>query len=379
MAVFRRGIHTASERVYSFLDRKGRELVLTPDSTPAVMRWYLEVCEPNTPIRVCFEAPLVRYRHFTGGLKRHFTQIGYTFINEPEASDIALDEHALTILRATIRAVQYDLGIRVSLRVTDLGLHYRLLAAIGLDQPKARDVLHGLRVKNAQERVDWINAFLPDTSVRYDFLRLLQIKWMIPNGAPPDGLAPYLLLGLNTVDEFARAAIDGLDINVEVVFDDFHASEIQDGIAFQLRTVDTRAPIADGGCYRLYAQAFDSRIRNVKSIATSTELLVHAMRTLESIERSLAILVLHIDASLRFVSFVSEMLLAAGYPVIVRPIQGKQLKKALRAYGSNHIWMVLLGKNEEEEQVVSVKNLVDSKTHKVSLANLAAWFQRNMA
>ncbi|MCB9807202.1 ATP phosphoribosyltransferase regulatory subunit [Candidatus Peribacteria bacterium] len=79
------GEHTdvVSKELYEFKDKKGRDLVLKPESTAGVMRSYLENFqnEPQ-PVYLYYIEPHFRYDRPQKGRYRQFHQIGAEIIGE---------------------------------------------------------------------------------------------------------------------------------------------------------------------------------------------------------------------------------------------------------------------------------------------------------
>lgn len=95
-STFIRGARTAENKVYTLTSKTGKSLILSSDSTPSVFRKYVTSSNGEAQ-RVAFVAPLFRYRN---SHSRHFTQIGYSIINERKdegALDINLIQLAKTM------------------------------------------------------------------------------------------------------------------------------------------------------------------------------------------------------------------------------------------------------------------------------------------
>lgn len=372
---FDRGVHTTGHRTYQFTDRKGRELMLTADSTPAVMRWYLEQHVYPLPTRVFFEAPLSRYQHFSKGLRRHFTQLGYTLINEPDFTGSDVDEVTLTLLRVTTRTLEQDIGLHTEVHVADFALYRQCLRGMGLDDDTVRDVLHHLRAKSTSERAGWAVAALPDHPLRHNLLRIFEFAWSTsadkPLRIPPAAEA----LGVDRAMRFAHAAAEHSTVPVKVRQDDLHGSEIKGGISFRICTIDDGKAVADGGCYQLYGRAFDPRIRSVKSVATSLELLDRRMGPILSHNYVVDVLVLQLDSHPSFARTIETLLIRAGLTVIVRPIPAGKLSKALYMYRTSFKWAVVLGAIEEQSRIISVRHLESATKYALPLSEVASWLK----
>jgi len=77
------GTDVVSKEMYTFLDRKDRELVLKPESTAGIMRAYLEelLNEPQ-PVNLFYFEPHFRYERPQKGRYRQFHQLGAEVIGE---------------------------------------------------------------------------------------------------------------------------------------------------------------------------------------------------------------------------------------------------------------------------------------------------------
>lgn len=95
-STFIRGANTAKDKVYTLNSKSGKSLILSCDSTPSVFRNYV-VNNNGQPQRVAFISPLFRYRN---SHSRHFTQIGYSIINEKKQNDGELDIYLIQLAKA---------------------------------------------------------------------------------------------------------------------------------------------------------------------------------------------------------------------------------------------------------------------------------------
>lgn len=86
-----------TKELYEFLDKKGRELVMKPESTPGVMRAYLEymLAEPQ-PVYLYYIEPHFRYDRPQKGRYRQFHQVGAEIIGE---EDPILDAKMMYIMK----------------------------------------------------------------------------------------------------------------------------------------------------------------------------------------------------------------------------------------------------------------------------------------
>lgn len=95
-STFIRGANTARDKVYTLNSKSGKSLILSCDSTPSVFRNYIENNDGQAQ-RISFVAPLFRYRN---SHSRHFTQIGYSMINEKRTDDDNMDINLIQLAEA---------------------------------------------------------------------------------------------------------------------------------------------------------------------------------------------------------------------------------------------------------------------------------------
>jgi len=369
-STFQRGIHTTGEKVFTFQDRRGRRLMLPPDSTPAVMRWYLRNHENLVPARIIFDSPIFRYRQ--GG--RFNFLLGFALINEGEHIFNRIDEGSLSLARTMLKVIVQDLGVTSTLCVGDFGLIRRVLQMTGTSKTAATDILHALQPLSKEERRTWIATHLPSGQYREMFVSLLELRFVIE-----DTDLAHLCLDndelknlIVPVVQFARESVAGFPAACMVAFDDLHSSELQDGICFSLFTPDGRR-LCDGGCYRLFGAQFDSRIHSLKSVATSSRSLVRRQTTFSPSKRRPKVLVVSIDASTSFTCNIIERLISIDGAVTQQRLNGK-LKLVIRQAAKTFDYLIVLGKSEEDTGQVSVRNLQTGVAQEIAVDNLVNLF-----
>ncbi len=118
-------LHTSGEssdivnkELYDVIDKKGRELVLKPESTPGVMRAYLEnfLAEPQ-PVYLYYIEPHFRYDRPQKGRYRQFHQVGAEIIGE---QDPILDAKMIHIMASILDGI--GLGGKYKIKINSLGV-----------------------------------------------------------------------------------------------------------------------------------------------------------------------------------------------------------------------------------------------------------------
>ena len=118
--VFKRAVGETSDIVskemYSFTDRKGREMVLRPEGTAGVVRAIVEnkLYAQSLPLKLFYYGPMFRYERPQKGRQRQFTQFGVEML-----SDKSPYADAEVILLA--HSILESLGIQTKLVINSLG------------------------------------------------------------------------------------------------------------------------------------------------------------------------------------------------------------------------------------------------------------------
>ncbi len=119
--VFKRTLGDSSDVVnkemYSFPDRKGKELVLRPENTASIVRAFISNgLQQSLPARFFYNGPMFRYERPQAGRQRQFHQIGVEALgaNDPYA-DVDIIACACQVLK------ELGLAERVELQINTLG------------------------------------------------------------------------------------------------------------------------------------------------------------------------------------------------------------------------------------------------------------------
>ena len=107
-----------TKELYEFLDKKGRELVMKPESTPGVMRAYLEhMLDEPQPVYLYYIEPHFRYDRPQKGRYRQFHQVGAEIIGE---EDPILDAKVMYIMKNILDGL--GLAGSYTLKINSLGV-----------------------------------------------------------------------------------------------------------------------------------------------------------------------------------------------------------------------------------------------------------------
>jgi len=127
-----------SKELYEFKDKKGRDLVLKPESTAGVMRSYLEnFTQDPQPVYLYYIEPHFRYDRPQKGRFRQFHQLGSEIIGERDA---VLDAETIHMAVKILR--DCGLGEKFTLKINTLGNAKEREAYVGELQQYFRGKAH---------------------------------------------------------------------------------------------------------------------------------------------------------------------------------------------------------------------------------------------
>lgn len=351
---FLRGAQITGDKVFQWKDKSQRDLMLTPDSLPAVMRW--RCCRPDLPdgSGVFFQCPVARYRNQAN---RFFTQIGFCIFDPDIDSDPHGVEPLSLITGAFLKAVTGDLGIRTGITLGHPGLLRRILERIDVLGEASDAVLRELKLLDAAMRENWIRTNLPTGRHADLLIRVLGTKGSLPAIAEGLGLEPdeetrqavLAMLGLGSALQANPGAKVAIDLG------SLHSTELQAGISLELTSLDSGTRFADGGSYGFYAARFDARIRGLFSICTGVEALIR-LRSARNQQATASgkVLLLPTDCSREFARLAAEKLMDAGFSVTL--LRTHRPKAMLQAAANRFGAACVLGSRSEAAGIIEMKN-----------------------
>lgn len=363
------GTDIVEKEMYIFEDRDGEQLALRPEFTAGIMRAYIEngLWTMPTPLRVWTFGPLFRHERPQAGRYRQHTQFDIEVIGE---IDPAVDVEVISLAWYLFGSLGFS-GLRLYINSTGC--------------PRCRPLY-------VQSLVDYFRQFaenLPEDDqmrLQKNPLRLLDSKEEATQPLLED--APRITDHLceECADHFARLksyleAIDrpytvdyrivrGLDYYTKTVF------EIKaDGLGSQ----DT---ICGGGRYDGLIEELGGRPTPGIGFGSGVERYVLAMRHLgiePPPEPTPRVSVSYLGqtaklAGLRLVETLRKQQIGAMLTPGDRSLKS-QLKSAHRAETD---FAIILGEEEVNSGLFTVRNMEDSRQTKVDQAELVAWLQERL-
>lgn len=260
-ATFLYGNESASDWVYRFLDKSQRELILNPDSLPAVLRCYASNVESRASTRWCFSAPIFRYKHMK---LRYYHHIGATFINEhpsPYFGELIADMMVEYLLG------EFKCGFLMKLNSFDVWLD--LLATHGIEESDARELLRIMNHMSPEERVEYVGRDVGNLALRATLNDLAAIEPTSPNEEALERLQQIIPATsshmCHALWQFAQARQKAARLQVIIDVNDLHAGAFHSGIAFQIYSDTRPSRLGDGGSYHVVGHNIDPSVHSVYS------------------------------------------------------------------------------------------------------------------
>jgi histidyl-tRNA synthetase len=352
------------QHMYTFEDKGGRILCLRPEGTASVVRMFAsELRTRPRPVKVYYVSPMFRYEEPQKGRYREFWQLGVELIGvatpESDAEVIALAAECLN-----------KLGLKYTLRVSDIRVIRSILEDCGLTEPEQDEVIHLLD----KGGVDEVKKIVKD-KVFFDILGqkggvgVVDAVDRLAKGRVSeitDGLKKTLRLldaaGVEYIVDFSMAR--GLDYYTGMVFD-----VIVEGLGAQNQ-------VCGGGRYDNLVKLFGGPDTPAVGFAFGFDRIVDALR-LQGIgvqSPGVDVYVIAAGSEVREKAFTITLNLRRnlGGRVVLLGLAEKKLSKELeQASNLNARYAVIVGSRELSEDSVMVKDLSTGTQRKVRVGGLA--------
>ncbi len=344
------------EEIYAFEDKGGRNIALRPEFTASVMRMYHEgMRERPKPLKLYYFGSVFRYERPQAGRYREFWHFGTELIgpNTPEAD-------------AENIALAYDCVVgtglkEFKLRLSNLKILYTYLDEKGIPDPEKNDIFH-LIDKGDLEALS--NYSFGEELIELTESKLDELKGYLKNTEPVE----YLINVLNILELYGISSKD-YEIDLSTV----RGLDYYKGVVFEIDAAGLGAEkqICGGGDYKL-GSIFGTDV-SAKGFAFGFDRVVLALGDdLDStIDKGPRCYLIPIGAeSEEYTYTVLDSLrrngIVADIDLMDRGI-GKALSYADRG---KFDFALLIGEEEIEEEVVSVKDMKSGQQKNVPLENI---------
>lgn len=344
-----------TKEMYTFEDKGGESLTLRPEGTAGVVRAFISNgLLSHLPVKFYYAGPMFRYERPQKGRQRQFTQFGVEMlgIETPEA-DIDVIAMAYSFLK--------ELGLEgdVTVEINSLG------------DKESRDNYRNKLVSYLKEH---INELSPESRERLEKnpLRVLDSKEECDQKALQN--APVYQDSLNeTSQAFFNAVLKGLDllkipykINNRLVRGlDYYCHTV-----FELTTssLGTQGTVLAGGRYDgLVEEMGGGKVAGI-GWACGVERLAMLLKEPPAPKRPIAVIEVGDDTKDEALKIAYD-LRNAGYNV-EHAYSGNLKKRMIKANKANAVKAVIIGSEELQKGVVTLKDLDKGEQKEVLLSNL---------
>ncbi len=370
--LFERGIgqytDIVTKEMYTFKDRGGKSLTLKPEMTAPVMRAYLEhnLGEQRPLVKLYYMSPAFRQENPQAGRYRQFHQFGVEVIGSPNPE---ADVESIAVWVEIYRR---------------LGLRDYVLKLNSVGDPLCREPYKKLLQDYLRPR---LGRLCKDCQARFERnpLRILDCKKegcrRETEGAP--ALFDHLCEPCRLHFEGVRAGLENLDIAYELDKRLVRGLDYYTRTAFEIVSGELGAQdaLGGGGRYDLLAEELGGKPTPAVGFAAGFERLLLVMERqglyLGRPQQPLVFLAALGDAAARWVRRTAQELrrhgISCDYDFLGRSLKA-QMREANRLEAQ---FAVIVGENELQRRIATVRDMDTSEQKEVAFADLVAFFCRN--
>lgn len=349
------------EQIYSFEDKGGRSIALRPELTAPVMRFYYsDMRNRPKPLRISYFGNCFRYERPQKGRYREFWQMGLEYIGK--RSPLALAE----VIEVAIESLD-AVGLKdYQVRVGHVSLLASILRSYGVDPKRDKELMISIDKKD----IEGITKYLKNII-----------------GKDPEGLIGLVtstygkndyvkvLDELNGGSEDIKKDVDELREVLGILFNSNAEIDLRmdpsisrgldyyDGVVFEIDApgLGAEKQICGGGAYCL-TEVFGGDVQGI-GFGLGFDRIIVALGEIEAAderERPTYIMPMG-DGADAFAFKIASNLRRAGLNCIIETA-GRNLKKAISyATSMGCRYLILIGSDEIEKGIVSVKDLDTKK------------------
>ncbi|MCO6264406.1 histidine--tRNA ligase [Staphylococcus epidermidis] len=372
--LFARGVGDSTDVVqkemYTFKDKGDRSLTLRPEGTAAVVRSYIEhkmQGEPNQPIKLYYNGPMLRYERKQKGRYRQFNQFGVEAIG---AENPSIDAEILAMVMHIYES---------------FGLKHLKLVINSIGDSESRKEYNEALVKHFEPVID---TFCSDCQSRLHTnpMRILDCKIDRDKEAVKNAprITDYLNNDSKSYYEQVKLHLDNLNISYVEDPNLVRGLDYYTHTAFELMIDNPEydgaiTTLCGGGRYNGLLQLLDGPDETGIGFALSIERLLMALDeegiSLDvSEDFDLFVVTMGEDADRYAVKLINDLRrngIKVDKDYLNRKIKG-QMKQADRL---NAKYTVVIGDQELENNEIGVKNMISGESENVQLDELVNYFK----
>jgi len=350
------------ERMFDFIDKGGRRLVLRPEVTASIARLVSTKLKAwPLPLRLGYIADCYRYDEPQWGRRRRFWQGGFELFGSKSP-----------LADAEILQVSYEVFNRIGLKnhffkVGHIGILRRILEKEGVQESEQNRILSMIDRKLVDQAFEYMTSLGVSSDAVNSIEKLLSLE-----GSDSEkifrqasdilsswGEANRCLENLQEIVEVARAG--GVSSPIIISPGLARGLEYYDGFIFEQGVPDAQISFNGGGRYDRLVELFGGKptpgVGCAIGITRILQYLLDKSPEKPAPRRPDILLVGIPKVSISYMAEVAYRLRCMGYPLEV-DVVGKRVPTAIEyALKQGMKFVILVGEREEEERKISIKNL----------------------
>ena len=370
------------DQLYNFKDKSDRELTLRPEITAPVARLYLNELEKTAtkPIKLYYYGSCFRYERPQKGRFRQFWQFGCELIGakspQGEAEVIAMCSDSIEALGIT--------GADVN--INHLGIIRGLFKHFEVDTETQRELMVVIDKGDKdllKESLSGDNPIISNDELNQILLKLLDLvgdKSILEdvNELIKDYEEPQEAFGQlkELVDLLESFDMDNYTLNLGVA----RGLDYYTGIVFEIYVegLGAQKQVCGGGTYSLI-KVFGGQEVESTGFALGFDRLMNAIEELtekEEAKSHLDVYVAPISADVRLKAYeITQTLRRAGFRCDV-DLNNKKFKKLMNYADKIKVpKMIIIGKNDLEENKVTIKDMQSGQQEQISIDDIVDYLK----
>ncbi len=370
------------DQLYNFKDKSARELTLRPEITAPVARLYLNELEKTAtkPIKLYYYGSCFRYERPQKGRFRQFWQFGCELIGakspQGEAEVIAMCSDSIEALGIT--------GADVN--INHLGIIRGLFKHFEVDSETQRELMVVIDKGDKdllKESLSGDNPIISNDELNQILLKLIDLvgdKSILEdvNELIKDYEEPQEAFGQlkELVDLLESFDMDNYTLNLGVA----RGLDYYTGIVFEIYVegLGAQKQVCGGGTYSLI-KVFGGQEVESTGFALGFDRLMNAIEELtekEEAKSHLDVYVAPISADVRLKAYeITQTLRRAGFRCDV-DLNNKKFKKLMNYADKIKVpKMIIIGKNDLEENKVTIKDMQSGQQEQISIDDIVDYLK----
>lgn len=365
--ILRSGPNVLNE-LYAFKDKGDRDLALRPEMTaPAIRMFVNSMSNEPKPIKIFYFGQCFRYERPQSGRYREFFQFGAELIGSatPET-----DAEAIALAVAMIES----LGLRdYKIRIGHIGVLRQKLADAGVPKEKTAEVLQKLDKKlydEARPMMEDMNIGTHDVEEIFELTETVGGIEVIDKVSGEPGEYLRSLIGI-----LSAMGVEDVEIDLGVV----RGLDYYTGMVFEAEApvLGAEKQICGGGSYTLSELFGGERVFSTGfAIGFDRILLAMEKEGISYEQKGIDAYVVPVSDDVRIkAAEITATLRRAGISCDM-DIMGRKMSKALKyASSARARFAIIVGKNELEQDSVTLRNMASGDQEIVQITELAGSVQ----